>query len=371
VKKITFTILLVTIIVVLLTLVSNSLASSANPCDSCHRGYYQYLDILEDDSANQIPTKLNVNETKTVSVSIENQVNTAQYSTLSGVTVTLNSLLGQFSIDSPTVSLGDLQPGKKTASWQITGISDGFDYISISVTAYNPHRSSFSDSYLPYPLIAVGNATGTPPPPPSVPSSSSSTPTANSASTPSSSQSSTSPSQSTGTPNPAKTTPPSPTDNVSILLKSPAGGERWLIETSHEIEWDANGGIYPLSITLEYRKADSEKWIIIAINVANNGSITWTTPNLAATYDFKAEANDSSIPPLTATVTKTFEAIQNQTNPDIPMLPITTVAISAVAVGAVLSIRKKKLAKQENGKKTNVSKLDNASLRERNSVVAK
>ena len=192
-KRKTIAVLIATSVLVLLAfLSSNTSGLSNNPCSSCHRGYYQYLDLLEEDAINQIPTAINLNETKTVSITIQNLVNTQRYSTLSGVTVTLSSSHGYFSVSPQTVSIGTLPAGNKTATWQITGISDGTDYIMISATARNPHLSYFTDSYTPYPIINVGNATEipsptltpSPTPSPTIAPTPTSTPTATPSSTP-------------------------------------------------------------------------------------------------------------------------------------------------------------------------------------------
>jgi hypothetical protein len=343
-RKQTLSLLFLTLIVVALAFLSpHTSGASTNPCRSCHSTYYQNLDILEGDSTNQIPAALNLNETKTVSVAIENSVNTDIYSTMSGVTITLNSMYNHFSVSSPTVSIGDMPPGQKSATWQITGISDGFDYISISASGYNPHSSSFSDTYLPYPLITVGNATGTPPSPASpsspTPPSSPSTSNPKPAITPTPSPDS-SPSP-TPTESPNSTTPP-PDQDLSILMISPAGNEKWPTKTMQQIEWNASGGTSPLTITIEYTMADTEQWTTIGTSIPNNGSITWTTPNLTAFYEIRATVNDSAIPSLTASATKTFEVIQTQTNSEFPAAPITIAVLSAAVVGVVLLVRKKR-----------------------------
>jgi hypothetical protein len=336
--------LFLTLIVVSLSLLfPDTSGASTNPCGSCHTTYYQELDILEGENTNQIPTALNINETKTVSVAIKNSVNTETYSTISGVTITLSSMYNHFSVSSPTFSIDDMPPGQKSATWQITGTSDGFDYISISARGYNPHRSSFSDTYLPYPLITVGNATGTPPSPPSTssPTPPSSPPTSNPKPTVTPTPSPDSSSSPTSIES-QNSTAPSPNQDLSILMISPAGNEKWLTQTIHQIEWNASGGKPPLTITIEYTKIDTGQWTTIGTRIPNNGSITWTTPNLTTFYDVRATVNDSAIPSLTASTTKTFETIQTQTNPEFPATPVTIAVLSAAVVGVVLLVRKKK-----------------------------
>lgn len=165
-KRITIALLTATLIFVILAFLSPLISGrSTNPCSTCHFRYYQYLDIIEEEITNQIPLTINVNETKTVLVTIQNTANIAHYSTLSNVRITLSSSNSHFTVSSPIVVLGNMPPSSRTAEWQITGTSEGFDHLEISATAYNTHeRITFSDNYQPYPLITVGNPTETSPP---------------------------------------------------------------------------------------------------------------------------------------------------------------------------------------------------------------
>lgn len=131
-------------------------AISDNECNSCHGSYYQYLDLLEGNNNNQIPTTIMVGETKSISILIENSVNTNQFNTLSAVSVTLSSLSDHFSVSSPTYNVGNLPKGTVTVTWQITGVSAGTDSLLIDAQGRNAHNSiSFSDSYDPNPSITV------------------------------------------------------------------------------------------------------------------------------------------------------------------------------------------------------------------------
>jgi hypothetical protein len=141
---------------------------SDNPCSSCHGGQYsQYLDILEGNSANQLPASVGVGQTATVTVVVENILNddgSGRYSELSSVSLTLTSANGHFIVASPTSNIGSMQPGTATASWQITGYSVGSDSLIIQASAVNTHINlEFSDNYSPAPAITVF-ATGLPPP---------------------------------------------------------------------------------------------------------------------------------------------------------------------------------------------------------------
>src|SRR3990172_12729750 len=146
----------VTIVIVLSLLFAPAASISSNPCGSCHGSYYQYLDVREGDGGNQIPATIGLGETKSISVVIENSVNTPNYNVLSSVSVTLSSRNGHFSVTTPISNIGDLSQGTKTATWEIKGISAGEDSLLISATATNTHeRLSFSDNYLPAPAIIV------------------------------------------------------------------------------------------------------------------------------------------------------------------------------------------------------------------------
>jgi hypothetical protein len=346
-KKVTITVLCATFLLTLILFLSPlTTGKSVNPCSPCHGSYYQYLDIAEEDSSNQIPTTLNVNQTKTVSVVIQNIVNTDRYSTLSGVVLTLSSAYGHFSISVPAYNVNDMPTGSDTATWQIRGISEGFDYFLISATGINYHKSiSFSDSYLPYPLITVGQPTGptppapTPPPTPPQPSTSPSTPQ------------STIPPTSTPKPSldntPKSTTSSMPTNqDPTVLLLSPAQGEKWVAQTQQTIEWNASEGTNPLNITLEYSKLDSGQWTPIATSLQNDGSLTWKVPNDVGIFEIRVAVNDSSVPPRTALTTVTVEIVQN--SPDLSLIIAAAALLTIAVIAAVLLTLKRKQKRQKN-----------------------
>ena len=142
-------------------------SASTSQCGACHAGYNQNLDILEGNAANQLPTTLSVGQTATVTVLIENSVNTATYTALSSVSLTLSSANGHFTVSAPTYTIGTLQKGTATATWQITGVSAGTDTFVIAATAKNSHQSlSFQDTYSPAPAITIQSPASTPSPTP-------------------------------------------------------------------------------------------------------------------------------------------------------------------------------------------------------------
>ncbi len=135
-------------------------ARSANPCSQCHSSNRsQYLDILEADSRNMLPTSLGVGETATVTVVIENQCSVDTYSTLTSVTLTLASQSGHIRVAAPAYSVGTLLVGTRTATWQITGVSAGSDTLTVSARATNTHeRQTLTDTFSPAPSITVSAA---------------------------------------------------------------------------------------------------------------------------------------------------------------------------------------------------------------------
>jgi hypothetical protein len=240
-------------VVLLLVLSPASLGTSTNPCEQCHLGkYVQHLDILEGDS--MVPSQIGVGETENVTVTVENSINAATYAALSGVSVTLASKNGYVSVNSPTVNIGSLPPGTENVTWQVTGVSDGYDSLIITATGVNTHFNlPFSDSYSPAPLIAVGQ--------------------------------------------PAATPTPSSANLLSIELTSPGNGERWSPGSSHTIVWHTNGGTAPLTVTLEYSLSSIQgPWTTIASGIADSGSFDWETPNVTDTLYLRVFAVDSGNP---------------------------------------------------------------------------
>ena len=124
------------------------------------------LDILEGNAQNIIPTTVQVGQTQTVKVVIENSNNAPVYNQFAGVSLTLRSQNGHFTVSSPTYNVGTFATGTATATWQITGISAGSDALVISASATSSHKNlQYSDSYLPNPSLTVTSApTPTPSP---------------------------------------------------------------------------------------------------------------------------------------------------------------------------------------------------------------
>jgi hypothetical protein len=254
-RKTSVAVLFVAFTVVLLLVFSPaSSGTSTNPCGQCHLGkYVQHLDVLEGGSA--VPSQIGVGETENVTVTIENSVNAVTYSALSGVSLTLTSKNGYVSVSSPTVNIGSLPAGTENVTWQVTGVSDGYDSLVITAMGVNTHYNlPFSDSYSPSPSIAVGQPAATPP-------------------------------------------PSSATNPLSIELTSPGRGESWSPGTSHSIIWHTKGGTDPLTVTIEYSLSSIEgPWTTISSGMADKGSFAWETPNATDTAYLRVFVTDSGNP---------------------------------------------------------------------------
>jgi hypothetical protein len=122
--------------------------------------------LVEGSNQNSIPSTIDVGQTLTVTVVLQNINNAPVYSQLSSVTATVSSQNNHFTISNPTYSVGNLATGTATATWQITGKSAGTDQIIITASASNSHGSVFlTDTYSPNPTITVtGDSLPTEPP---------------------------------------------------------------------------------------------------------------------------------------------------------------------------------------------------------------
>ena len=157
--------LLLLSIAALLLLVSSisTSAKSTNLCNECHTSYSQYLDILEGNAGEIIPQTIGVGETKTVTLQISNQCNSKSYTTLTNVRLTLASKNSLFQITNPTYTVGTMNIGSKTATWQITGLTSGSDELIITAQGTNTHNQlTFRDTYSPAKTLTIT----TPQPPP-------------------------------------------------------------------------------------------------------------------------------------------------------------------------------------------------------------
>lgn len=133
-------------------------SKSSNPCAACHSdGRYMYLDILEGDGGNVLPSAVSDSQVLPVAVVIEVTGSTSMHNVMVGITATLASQNGLFSVDVATFDVGALLCGQKaTAFWNISAVASGNDVMLITSVGHNTHKGrEFQDSYSPSPDIAV------------------------------------------------------------------------------------------------------------------------------------------------------------------------------------------------------------------------
>ncbi len=217
-SRVSYLLLAITVAVVVALLAAPAFSVSTNQCNVCHgTKYSQTLDIVEGNTQNKIPTSLQVGQTQTVTIAVSNINNAALNNQLSSVSVKLSSQNGHFSVGTPTFNVGTLSTGTATATWQITGVSQGSDALLISSSATNTHNNlKFSDSYSPSPALTVGaTATSTPAPMPSPTVLPTATPTIAPTQVPTSGPTA------TPGPNPTTTSPPPNTPTLPPTTNSP------------------------------------------------------------------------------------------------------------------------------------------------------
>ena len=66
----------------------------------------------------------------------------------------------------------------------------------------------------------------------------------------------------------------------SVSVTSPAGAERWLVGSVHDVTWSATDaeGFDPGAITLESSTNNGGTWTTVAASLDNTGSYSWTIP---------------------------------------------------------------------------------------------
>jgi hypothetical protein len=69
---------------------------------------------------------------------------------------------------------------------------------------------------------------------------------------------------------------PTPT----ITVKSPNGGESWAAGSSHNITWTTTGSVG--NVKIQYSKNNGSSYSIIISSTANDGSYSWTVPNVSS-----------------------------------------------------------------------------------------
>ncbi len=94
-----------------------------------------------------------------------------------------------------------------------------------------------------------------------------------------------------------------PEDDISditppaVTVYSPAGGERWIVGSTHDISWtaaDENGLIYPITIYYATGETDVDTYKIDTVDISTT-HYTWTVPFIASTWaEIKIVALDHS-----------------------------------------------------------------------------
>ncbi len=162
-NKTSYVLIAVAAVILLSLIVAPAGSISSNQCSFCHgSAYSQQLDILEGNSQNIIPSTIQVGQTLTVTIMLENINNAPTYNQLSGVLATLAAKNNHFSVNEPTYNIGSLSTGTAAATWQITGTSMGSDQLVITATGTNTHGNVIlTDNYSPNPSITI-NGTASP-----------------------------------------------------------------------------------------------------------------------------------------------------------------------------------------------------------------
>ena len=62
-----------------------------------------------------------------------------------------------------------------------------------------------------------------------------------------------------------------------VIVTSPNGGENWNGSETHDITWSLDSSI--TTVTIDYSLNGGTSWTLVASNVVNIGSHTWTVPD--------------------------------------------------------------------------------------------
>lgn len=223
-------------------------SQSGNPCSGCHGGtYQQYLDILEGDAGNKLPTVLNDSEVLTVAVVLKNICNAGSYNVMTSISATLSSQNGCFGVQTPTSSIGALSPGQTgKATWQIYAKARGLDTLVISAQGQNSHYAcQFLDGYSPAAAIFVNKTVIDNPP--------------------------------------------------TISIGSPQAGLRLTGGTDHTVSWTASDEDRPNCAVALYYSTDDFRTTneTISTGIAADQTYTWNLPRLdCSTVRLKASIVD-------------------------------------------------------------------------------
>jgi uncharacterized protein (TIGR02145 family) len=116
-----------------------------------------------------------------------------------------------------------------------------------------------------------------------------------------------------------------------LLLKSPVGGENWLIGSTQKIIWTLSNVI---NIRIDYTTDNGLNWInIIASTPTSNGSYNWNIPN-ASSINCKVRISSVNNPD-TNSISNTFSIYQVSINPcpGIPTINYSGQTYNTIAIG--------------------------------------
>ena len=129
--------------------VTSGLITSNNPCKECHRLFYEYCNLLPDDSLSILPETIDEGPAYVkIAVEITGNGKTWFYK-IDLLRVKLESSYGLVNIQNPEQEMYDLYPGSKVIfSWTVRGVENGTDTLIFNLYAHNPHKDSeFYDSF--------------------------------------------------------------------------------------------------------------------------------------------------------------------------------------------------------------------------------
>jgi hypothetical protein len=135
-------------------------SKSTSTCSSCHASmFFQFLDILEGDAGESIPAFIDGADVLNVTVVFANLCNAGAEGDehmMHDVSATLASQNRSFRVVDPACWIGDLEPGKSSATWRIYAARAGQDTLVINAQGLNRHSGmQYTDEYLPSPTIQV------------------------------------------------------------------------------------------------------------------------------------------------------------------------------------------------------------------------
>lgn len=106
----------------------------------------------------------------------------------------------------------------------------------------------------------------------------------------------------------------------SITLRTPNGGESWIVGSSQEIKWNSTGDIN--HVTIKYSADNGTTWKTIAKNAANSHSYNWAVPETVSDKCLvRVAANDSDLDPKPSDVS---DAVFSIILPSSPIIKITS-----------------------------------------------